>query len=53
MAARKPRGSEMRILVASLVVLTVLYFWDKAYNSGKLLDGLESMTQSIAHNMFH
>jgi hypothetical protein len=42
----------MRILIASLVVLGVLYFWDKSYNNGKLLDGLESMTRSIAHNMF-
>ena len=46
-------GSEMRILITSLVVLAVLYFWDKGYNNGKLLDGLESMRQSIAHNMFH
>ena len=42
----------MRILIASLVVLAVLYFWDKGYNNGKLLDGLESMRQSIAHIMF-
>jgi len=42
----------MRILIVSLVVLAVLYFWDKTYRHGKLLDGLERMTQSIARNMF-
>ena len=29
----------MRTLVASLIVLAVLYFWDKDYNNGKILDG--------------
>ena len=43
----------MRNLVASLVVLAVLYFWDQGYNNGKLLDGLDSMRQSISHNVFH
>jgi hypothetical protein len=43
----------MRIFVASLVVLTGLHFWDKDYNNGKLVDGLESMRRSIAHNVFH
>jgi hypothetical protein len=43
----------MRIVVAALIVLATLYFWDKDYNNGKLLDGLESMRRSIAHNMFH
>jgi hypothetical protein len=43
----------MRILIVSLVVLAALYFWDKDYNNGKLLDGLESMGRSIAHHMFH
>ena len=42
----------MRIFVASLVVLAVLYVWDQGYNNGKLLDGGESIRQSIAHNMF-
>jgi hypothetical protein len=42
----------MRIFVASLIVLSVLYFWDKDYNNGKLLDGLDSMRRSIAHHMF-
>jgi hypothetical protein len=39
----------MRTLVASLIVLTVLYFWDKDYNYGRLLDGLQSMGRSISH----
>ena len=43
----------MRIFVASLIVLAVLYFWDQSYNNGKLLDGLDSMRQSISHNVFH
>jgi len=42
----------MRIFVASLVVLAVLYFWDLNYNNSKLLDGLESMRRSIAQHMF-
>jgi hypothetical protein len=43
----------MRFFVASLIVLSVLYFWDKDYNNGKLLDGLDSIRQSISHSMFH
>jgi len=43
----------MRVLGASLIVLSVLYFWDKDYNSGKLLDGLDSMRRAISHSMFH
>jgi hypothetical protein len=42
----------MRIFVASLIVLSVLYFWDNNYNDGKLLDGLESIGRGISHNMF-
>jgi hypothetical protein len=42
----------MRILVASLIVLAVLYFWDKGYNNGRLLDGLDGMRRSISHSMF-
>jgi hypothetical protein len=42
----------MRIFVATLIVLAVLYVWDQGYNNGKLLDGGESIRQSIAHNMF-
>jgi hypothetical protein len=41
----------MRILVALLIVLAVLYFWDINYNNGTLSDGLRSMGRSVAHNM--
>jgi hypothetical protein len=40
----------MRIFVASLIVLAVLYFWDKDYNNSKLLDGLDSMGRAISHS---
>jgi hypothetical protein len=43
----------MRVLVASLIVLSVLYFWDKDYNNGRLWDGLGSMRQAITRSMFH
>jgi hypothetical protein len=43
----------MRTFVASLIVLSVLYFWDKNYNNGKLLDGLNGMRRDIARSMFH
>lgn len=41
----------MRVFVASLIAVAVLYFWDKQSNNGKLLDGVESMRQSIFHHM--
>jgi hypothetical protein len=47
------RGNEMRVFVASLIVLSVLYFWNKDCNNGRLLDGLDSMRRSISHSMFH
>jgi hypothetical protein len=43
----------MRILVALLVVLAVLYFWDVEYNHGTLSDGLVRMGQSIVHSIGH
>ena len=46
-------GNEMRVFVALLIVLSVLYFWDQGYNDGKLLDGLDSMRRAISHSMFH
>ncbi len=49
----KAKGNEMRIVVASLIVLVVLYFWDQNYNNGKLLDGLDSMRRSISHQVFN
>src|SRR5216683_988441 len=36
----RQKGSEMRVFMASLIVLLVLYFWDRDYNNGKLMDGL-------------
>ncbi|WP_291578016.1 hypothetical protein [Bradyrhizobium sp.] len=43
----------MRMFVASLIVLAVLFFWDQQYYDGKLFSGLESMVQSISHGIFH
>jgi hypothetical protein len=43
----------MRILMAALVALSVLYFWDKHYNNGQLSVGLESLGRAISHSMFH
>jgi hypothetical protein len=43
----------MRMFVASLIVLAVLYFWDKDYNNGKMLDGLNRMRRDVAHSVFH
>ena len=48
----KQMGSEMRVFVASLIVLLVLYFWDRDYNNGNLVDGLDSMRRAISHSMF-
>jgi hypothetical protein len=33
----------MRILVALLIVLAVLYYWDTNYNRGALSDGVVQM----------
>ena len=38
----------MRVFVASLIVLFVLYLWDQNYNNGRFLDGPESMGRAIA-----
>jgi hypothetical protein len=43
----------MRSLMASLVVLGVLYFWDTNYNDGRFLEGLAAMRRDMAHNMFN
>jgi hypothetical protein len=37
----------MRAFVASLIVL---YFWDKDYNGGAILDGLDSMLRAISQS---
>jgi hypothetical protein len=41
----------MRIFVATLIVLAVVYFWDDQYNNGKLSDGLRSMGRSMSHSI--
>jgi hypothetical protein len=43
----------MRILVAFLIVLAVLYYWDVNYNNGKLSNGPISMERSMLHHMGH
>ncbi len=43
----------MRVFVASLIVPSVLYFWDNDHNNGKLLDGPDSMGRAISHSWFH
>ena len=43
----------MRILVALLVVLAVLYYWDANYNNGTLWDGVVRMERSMRHHMGH
>jgi hypothetical protein len=43
----------MRILVALLVVLAVLYYWDANYNNSTFLDGLIRMERSMLHHMGH
>jgi hypothetical protein len=48
---QREREQGMRIFVPALIVLAVLYFWDADYNSGRLLDGLQSMGRSISHSM--
>jgi hypothetical protein len=49
-----PKGNEkMRILVALLVVLAVLYYWDVNYNNGTLSDGVVRMERSMFHSMGH
>jgi hypothetical protein len=49
----RQKESEMRVFVASLIVLLVLYFWDRDYNNGNLVDGLDSMRRAISHSMSH
>jgi hypothetical protein len=48
---RLGKGNEMRAVLASLVALTVLYFVDKEFNHGNLLDGLVSMLRAISRSM--
>jgi len=41
----------MRIFLAILIALAVVYFFDAEYNHGKLFDGIQSMGRSILHSM--
>jgi hypothetical protein len=41
----------MRMLLAFLIVLGVVYFWDANYNNGVLSDGLGSMLRSMSHSV--
>ena len=41
----------MRAILAALIVFLALYFWDKEYNDGKVLDGLRSMGRAISHSV--
>jgi hypothetical protein len=43
----------MRIFLAFLIILAVLYFWDANYNRGVLSDGLIRMGGSMFHHMGH
>jgi hypothetical protein len=43
----------MRVFMAALVAISVFYFWDKDYNNGQLVVGLESMLRDISRSMFH
>jgi hypothetical protein len=45
------KGNDMRVFLAILVALVVLYFCDAEYNQGKLFDGLQSMGRSMLHSM--
>jgi hypothetical protein len=42
----------MRIFVPALIVVAVLYFWDKECHNGRLLDGFGSMWRSISTTYF-
>jgi hypothetical protein len=47
----KAKGKRDANLVASLIVLSVLYFCDKDYNGGRLFDELDSMRRAICQNV--
>ena len=47
------RQIEMRVLIATLIVLATVYFWDREYNYGRLFHGLDSMVRSISRSMLH
>lgn len=41
----------MKMFITFLVALAITYYWDAAYNNGRLADGVVSMGQSISHFM--
>jgi hypothetical protein len=45
------RENEMRIFLAILIALAVVYFFDAEYNQGKLFDGVQSMGRAMSHSM--
>jgi hypothetical protein len=40
----------MRSFAALLITLAVLFFWDKDYNNGRMLDGLDRLRLSISRS---
>jgi hypothetical protein len=44
-------GAGMRMLVAFLVVLGVIYLWDANFNNGILTDGAKTMLRDIKNNI--
>ncbi len=41
----------MRMLLALLIVLGVVYFWDANYNNGILTDGAKTMLRDISRSI--
>jgi hypothetical protein len=41
----------MRIFLAILAALAVIYFCDAEYNQGKLFDGIQSMGRAMSRSM--
>jgi hypothetical protein len=41
----------MRVLVALLIAVGVVYIWDVNYNNSFLSDGVMSMLRSMSHSM--
>ena len=39
------------MFITFLVALAITYYWDAAYNNGRLADGVVSMGRSISHFM--
>jgi hypothetical protein len=43
--------NEMRIFLAILIALAVVYFCDAEYNQGNFVDGIQSMGRAISHSV--